>query len=114
MDEKYKSDATEITAERTPLPMDAYLMQHIIRQKGLNCLADSYVRSLIIALHSMYADGSPYAALMCRMLRIIDPRPIPGRLAVYLTRIRHEITLLQLATKRTTGKRRSSSTHGVT
>lgn len=90
MDQKYDADIRDLKNQKPLKPLPEYMLDHLTRIFGLKKLALKNLCQLMPALESMYAEQDPYHLLLCRLIQVMHPDPVPYQLGIFLTRIRVE------------------------
>lgn len=90
MDQKYDADIRDLKNQKPLKPLPDYMLDHLNRIFGLKKLALKNLSQLMPALESMYSDQDPNHLLLCRLIQVLHPDPVPYQLGVFLTKIRVE------------------------
>jgi hypothetical protein len=91
LDKKYESDVASLQANRQPSSIPDYFIDHLGRIYGLKKLAQKAMSQILVCLEELNRQNHNYGKVICRLLQIHDPQPIPTPLGLFLTKVRHDI-----------------------
>ena len=94
MIEKLKIDKIDIDLGKEPKNVSDYIFEFMYSKYGLQALGLKQIKALITSLEELYKINHPYAVLICRILGIFHPRPIPTKIATYLFIIQEHFAMI--------------------
>ena len=106
MDKKYEADQANFLTNRVPNSIPDFFIDHLKRVYGLKILAQKAMSQMMISLKELYDQNHNYGRIICRLLQIYDPQPIPTPLALFITKARHDMNKIIGSKKQ--GKRQNT------
>ena len=106
MDKKYEADQANFLTNRVPNSIPDFFIDHLKRVYGLKKLAQKAMSQMMISLKELYDQNHNYGRIICRLLQIYDPQPIPTPLALFITKARHDMNKIIGSKKQ--GKRQNT------
>lgn len=103
MDKKYEADVANSLANRPPCTLPDFFIDHLNRVYGLKKLAQKALSQMMISLKILSDQGHSYGKIICKLLQVFDPEPVPTTLALFITKAR--IDLNKLISSKKQGKK---------
>ena len=99
MDKKYELDVSDLSEGKAYLPISEFYLDYLLRVYGLKKLAQKSMWQMLLTLKQLNDQSHAYGRLICSLLHVYDPYPIPPKLSLFLTRARIEMNKLINSTK---------------
>ncbi|CAG9326665.1 unnamed protein product [Blepharisma stoltei] len=88
MDDKFGEDQKFIAEGKMPRDLSEFLIEKTFARYDTEDLGYKFLNQLVSALHNLYKMSQVYGILFCRLLNLYHEKPIPYRLAIYITQAR--------------------------
>jgi hypothetical protein len=111
MDKKYEADVASLQVNRALTSIPEFFLDHLNRAYGLKKLAHKAMLQILKTIEILYSEGNSYVKVICRLLQIYDPQPLPIQLAWFLTKARVELNKILTSRKVTAKLKRSEEVH---
>lgn len=112
-DKKYEADEKNLKNNRPLISIPEYFTQYIKGSYGLKSIFNDHISLMISTIQKLSDQKSKYGKLICKLLQIHDPEPVPDQLAWFLTKARHEFKKEIMIKQQIKSARRPDELHVV-